>query len=287
LGESEGNELEGAEERFMSDGQPASPPVNKRAGWKRIVLVGLSCGVGIVVAVAAVIFLFNWYNDRPTSAKKWPEIDNPSQGFKITLRTEWRDGRVKYKLHVLPHDQSLAVAFDKVAGPAAKSGSFTVQLEDPSGFELCKIEMVELVPQMGDDGLVHAVEAEGDASGCSRSQYLEASEWNVVYRFPKISSSTSGDDKKTPNPEVTTKRTTRTQLTYPFEGEDSLTGFDYSGGQLETRAGHTFAVQREGERGTALLWTASARLKYSCRSASDCLIVNVDRDEAVHARMVR
>jgi len=259
--------------------QPVPHSDHKLARWKRLVLVGLSTGLALGVTLSVGLAAYTWHKNRPTPPKRWPDIDNPSQGIKVTLRTEWRDGEVKYKLRVLPHDHNLVAAFDKGVRAAAKLSSLTVRLEDSSGFELCKIEALELIPEMGDDGLAHSAQNEGDAYGCSRSQYLEAEKWNVAYRFPKISASAVEAEPK--------ERQAASNLKYPLEAEDLLTGFDSFGGHLETRAGHTFVVQREGERMAALLWTTSSRLKYICKTASECLIENTDNGEAVHGRMMR
>jgi len=112
---------------------------------------------------------------------------------------------------------------------------------------------------------------------------MPQADWNFTFRFPKLIVET----EKLDQPEHPKKNTqAATSLDFAdAKVTDSLTGFDMWSGHLETKSGHTFVVTREGEKITAVGWSAGSQIEYSCDRKRSCLIEN--GSEAVHARLAR
>jgi hypothetical protein len=149
--------------------------------------------------------------------------------------------------------------------------------------------MKNLTRVIDDHGQITALTADGESTECPPDKYRDSQTWNVSYSFPKLTNSIDLSAGLVPKPRAVTPHGAHVHAEdkVPLEGTDSKTGFNSWDGHLETRSGHTFVVYREGERTTALLWDTSARLRFTCRTNSDCLIENVGNNEAVHARMLR
>ena len=180
----------------MDEAHNTNDPTPAPSGGKRVLFISLSLGLGLGVALAAIDGIIVWYRNRPTPPKTWNESDFQAKGIRASLRTEWRDGKLKYQFRVRPYDQSLVTAFDKLARPAAVWGSFTITLNDKSGFEICKITVLELIPRIGSDGVVASIGGNGEDFLCTRSQYLESASWSLTSHFPKVAASTLDDAGK-------------------------------------------------------------------------------------------
>jgi hypothetical protein len=79
----------------------------------------------------------------------------------------------------------------------------------------------------------------------------------------------------------------------PSEEDDTLTGFDYLNGHLETLSGNTFLV-RTGEQDIAHTWNikvheggAQPRLHITCKTKDYCVIENTTNNQAVHGKRIR
>jgi hypothetical protein len=84
-----------------------------------------------------------------------------------------------------------------------------------------------------------------------------------------------------------------TQENAPTEKDDTLTGFDYLNGHLETLSGDTFLV-RPGEQDMVHMWSIKVEveggkqpgLHISCKTKTDCVIENMTNHQAVHGRRI-
>ena len=258
--------------------------------WKRLVLFGVSIGAGVAIALTLVIQFLSWYSDRPTPPKKWPRIELSGNGVRVSLVSEIRDGELLYQFAVRPLDPSLANSFERAASDRS-ANNFTVLLDDKSGFQLCDVAIEGLTEVLGSTGSVVALSAKGSSRSCPPDKYRDARAWSVSYNFPKLATTASPPASSSQEHTAATsnrgKLGVRAENGASLEGADSLTGFDFGSGHLETRSGRTFLVYREGEKFAANLWDTSARLQYTCKTQSDCLLEDLDNNEAVHARMLR
>jgi len=160
---------------------------------------------------------------------------------------------------------------------------------DASGFELCRGDPSGLTRMVDSAGKVSSLYGNGFLLGCSTNEYVEASNWNVTYRFPNLN---TWNHSATATPiegllaGKDTKSISRRHASTNVKGEDSITGVASWLGQVETKEGHTFHISREGEQMTILGWSAAQRIRYECKNGS-CSLENLDNSETVHASMVR
>jgi len=183
---------------------------------------------------------------------------------------------------------------------------FTILFYDESGFELCDTDVTPYQVVNDNDQIVELLA--NDHFYCSRSDYLNANRWSIKWVFPKLSASeavpapstetrATGNSKPKDTRKNTSARkangdTTSTQV-IPQDEFETLTGFDYNSGHLETRSGKTFVVYRQGERTTAVAWDSEAlmgkqaRLHIKCDASGECLVENLRYNEAVHARPLK
>lgn len=277
----------------MVDDQPGVQLGKRGAKWKRLLLIGFSAGAGIVITVVASFGIVQWYQNRPVRTKKeWRPLHLSDKKIKGMLHTEWRDGALKYKFFIEPDDKTLAEAFDRIVrnGHVGDLISANVDLRDAAGFALCKVNISGLSRVSASTGTIAALETEGEDHGCSRAEYVEATDWSFGGRFfPDLS------ERELPTKPNASAATSPPKVIALADAEDSLTGFDYlNTHHLETRAGHTFVLERVGEADMALSWAdydevqgTSTKLKLSCKNQSDCLIENERNGQAVHGRMIR
>jgi hypothetical protein len=259
----------------MPPNEAASGKAERMALWRRLILIGISLGVGLAVAGLGIVWGMYSYQNRPIPPTTWDPIELPQIGIKAWLKTEWRDGSLRYQFRVSPLSPELTKAFDKAANSSSKK-TFTVLFYDDAGFKLCDYEVTP-GPEVDTSGQVAALVSIESTWLCSSGNYRQARRWNLSYVFPTLSTERKSR-KRTSTPNV---RTTS------LEGTDSLTGFDYMSCRMETRSGHTFLLYRPGECTTALQWRVSARLRYACKTKRDCLVENLGNNQAVHARLLK
>lgn len=264
------------------------------ATWKRVALFGFCFGVGAAAAIGLTAWAVYSWNNQPSPLKTWPKITLENIRVQTRLKTEWRDGKLFYQFGAAPLAEQFGAAFDKVPRENDSIG-FSIALYDPNGFELCR-EKMTLTPMTDARGLVTELQDNDSGYGCSSKQYRGATNWNVFYTFPKLESTVAsrGTESSTAAANDVVNRVKKADdLDSPAikvitaQDMDSLTGFDLLDGHMETRAGHTFLVSRQGERITASTWTASSSLKYTCYRRTGCLIENTANGEAVHATLIR
>lgn len=270
----------------------------KAISLKKMFVICLGIGAGLTLAVVGVGASIVWFTSQPIPAREWPGLDVQSAGLQAKLKTDWNDS-VRYQLVVTPRADDLKAAFDSVVRTHRESISFTIHLFDSAGFELCKkdVKPTPFVDASDHYEGLHANESFYSFE-CPRSQYKRAKRWSLSYVFPPLVASGPADWHKLQGPdgkwyktqaasEQDAKAKVANFIGSPATGDDTLTGFDYVSGHLETRSGKTFLIYREGERNTANLWDTSAKLHFECKVKSDCLIENTDNNEGVHGKLLR
>ena len=93
---------------------------------------------------------------------------------------------------------------------------------------------------------------------------------------------------------LSVKQTTGSGVALTTEEDDTLTGFDFFNGHLETLSGNTFLV-RVGEQGIVDSWNIKVqveggnqpRLHITCKAKGDCVIENTTNNQAVHGKRIR
>jgi len=70
------------------------------------------------------------------------------------------------------------------------------------------------------------------------------------------------------------------------EGDDVTSGYDIPSNAIDTSAGRTFVIYKEGEHVTAMVyWSAGTHFHYKCDENSMCLLTNAESDVVLHARL--
>lgn len=295
----------------MPSTEPSTESLSKKpAWWKRAFLFGFSFGAGLVVVGALVILSINWYRNRPQPARNWPDTVIEHQKIKASLVTRWRGG-VMYQFTVSPQSEVDVEAFDKASKLLKGPPEVTILLYDASGFELCSIGLGEgrVIKQVDENGRNASLNADGTDYGCSDKDYSEVGKWSLSWKnlpdlSPFISSAASPSPKSSapappqaalprgtpsagsPGSKRQDENTETPDAVEKTSGNETLTGVDAITGRLDTKS-YSFLVYRSGERNTIILWEAKHRLRYECKAEADCLVVNVTRDETVHARIVK
>jgi hypothetical protein len=278
--------------------------------------IGLGLGIGIVATVASVL----WLTSRPVPARDWPRLEVEGAGLKAKLKTDWNEA-VRYQLVVTPRSDDLKAAFDDAVQSHRDSISFTVHLYDKAGFELCKKD-VKPTPFVNAENRIDGLHSNDTfySFECSRSNYKEADHWSLSYVFPALIAGVPTNGTATPALEWYKKQAPdgtwhKTQSASPQEAkeklakeiadaaqnenepteeDDTLTGFDYLNGHLETLSDNTFLV-RAGEQDIAHMWSIKVqveggkqpRLHITCKTKNDCVIENTINSQAVHGKRIR
>jgi hypothetical protein len=260
----------------------------KGYGFKRSLLICgvISVGLGIGIVIAAVSVAS--YLSRPISVTEWQKLDVPARSLRASLKTDW-DGLVRYQFKIRPRTQDLIPAFSRAVQANRDTVSFTLHLYDKNGFELCNT-VVKPTPVVDSENRVSEMEANDSFLYCDRSAYKNVDHWNLSYIFPNLAEIPDTNAKGAKESATKTGESTQQAVS----GDDTLTGFDFSSGHLETLSGKTFFVYREGERMTALDWETEQEVKggqaaihFDCRIGSDCLIENPQRHQTVHTKLLK
>jgi len=290
--------------------------------WKRLLLIAASIGAGLAIVAALLGLGTYWYYSHPRPTREWSERDIEAYGVKASLKTRWRDDALSYRLEVLPLNPDAIDAFDRSFRPLPEKLGFKLFLYDNSGFQLCSasIEKSDLAHDVDGHGKVVGLSVNATWPFCSYEHYKDASKWNLSWTglsklLPNpIGTAPSDTTVRMPDgtlvqnvprgtpksealrrynllkqrqasvPSVATDETPGEQLG-AIEGSDTLSGVDPVDNRLDMVSGRTFSVYRSGERYTVMYWSAKQRLRFSCKPQSDCVVVNTDRGETVHARL--
>ena len=288
----------------------------KNLGLKKLFLVCVGIGAGLGIGVVATFASVVWLTSRPIPARDWPRLEVEGAGLKATLKTDWNDD-VRYQLVVTPRSDDLQAAFDNAVRSHRDSISFTVHLYDKAGFELCKKD-VKPTPSVDADDHINELRANDTfySYECSRSNYKDADRWNLSYVFPPLTAGGTATPElkwyKKQAPDGTWYKTqaaspqeAKDKLAKeiadaarhdnePTEEDDTLTGFDYINGHLETLSGNTFLV-RAGEQDIANTWNIKVqveggkqpRLHITRKTKGDCVIENTTNNQAVHGKKIK
>ena len=109
-----------------------------RRNWKRWVVIGLSIGIGVVIAAFLLWWLVTTYQNRPTEAKTWPVVTVQGANLKASLKTRWKGG-LRYQFLVEPISPDFKASFDR-ATQDGSNYSFTLIFYDKAGFKLCEAD---------------------------------------------------------------------------------------------------------------------------------------------------
>lgn len=175
-----------------SSSPASSPPPRVIFGtWKRALVFGLAFGAGFLLALVLIGVAVWARQNRTTTVHSWNSIQLPQIGIKASLKTQARDGSVRYQFSVSPLSAELEDAFDRVAKPIDETKAFSAIFYDSNGFERCRGELNPLTPVTDATGKVSKLQGNGSISGCSVGEYAEAQSWNLIYQFPKLKTSSA------------------------------------------------------------------------------------------------
>jgi len=70
------------------------------------------------------------------------------------------------------------------------------------------------------------------------------------------------------------------------EGDDVTSGYDIPNNAIDTSAGRTFVIYKEGEHITAMVyWNPGTHFHYKCDDNSVCVLTTTESDVVLHARL--
>lgn len=313
-------EVEGGPTPAGPDAQPHISIMRRlrSLSLKKLFLAFVGIGAGLGVALVAAFSLVAWSTSRPLPARDWPRLEIEGAGLKAKLKTDWNDS-VRYQLVVTPRSDDLKAIFDSTVRSHRDSISFTIHLYDKAGFELCKKD-VKPTPFVDAGNRFDGLHANDTflSFECSRSAYKEVDHWTLSYVFPALTADVPIADAVTPGlkwykkqaPDGTWYKTqaaspqeakdklakeiaAAAQDNAPTEEDDTLTGFDYLNGHLETLSGNTFLV-RPGEQDMVNMWSIKVQLEggkqpglhINCKTKIDCVIENTTNHQSVHGRRI-
>jgi hypothetical protein len=272
----------------MSSVEPASEITRRKPLWKRVLLISV-CVLGGLAVLGIIIGVgIDLYYSFPRKTRSWPDKDVESNGLKASLKTRWRDDTLHYRLEISALSPDLSDSFDKAWTLPTESMHLALHLYDDSGFELCsnEIEASDIKKNVNKEGKIGRLSANATWPSCSLERYNDSRKWGLSWKsLPNVNVSAaitnvaSGEQA----PPVTKSR--KNEESEKLEGGTTLTGVDTLHGRLDTESGQTFLVYRSGERNTIIWWSAKQKLRFRCKTASDCLVVNTSREETVHARL--
>lgn len=272
----------------MSSTEAAPRLPGKMPLWKRLVLIGVSVGAGLGIMGTIVGLSIHWYYSHPRMTHEWPEHKMQAYGLKASLKTRWRDDALHYQLQISPLSPDAVDAFDKAFTTLTEPLDFTLYLYDDSGFQTCSdsIDASDIKHDVNREGKIKGLSVNTTWGFCSYEHYRDSRKWNLAWKgLPKVSTDTAAITPIAPT--ASAQQAPRTEKLEKTEGSETLTGVDPVNSRLDTESGHVFWVYSTGEQYTILAWSAKEQLRFTCRTRSDCVVVNTDRKETVHARLIK
>lgn len=282
-----------------SNGSTESPRIvepsmlSRRSTFPKLRVLLASAALLIVIALSGS-YMWKRYTSRPMR-KVFPPKDVPEIGLTVALRTERMDNSVVYVFRAKPLTADLKERMaDVLKSQDRRSLKFFAELEDSGNFELCRTE-VAWHPDLASDGTFAGMSGQGDFPDCTLSRYSKATGWNLQFHYPLTSESLSSSQPESQQTDRNNRASTaasngshRPSKIGIADGSsvDVLTGADAYSGAIETVAGHTLRVTRDAERATLLRWQNGDSLKFEC-AEQECLVSDINTDEAVHARVIR
>jgi len=189
-----------------------------------------------------------------------------------------------------PSGKKLSVAERNAAYQAARQSAIT---------QMQAAEVVRergkdiLQPQIGPDGLVTAVNAQG-ALPCSPDQYQRASYWDMNTDFPSLDEQAALLDPRAaalkakasePGAHAAKRAPNKLQTGFVFQGDERVTEYDAARGQLWTQ-GRTFHIDRMVGQATAMAWAnENTLIHYRCDQLASCALTAPGGSAVLHARL--
>jgi hypothetical protein len=249
--------------------------------WKKLAIVTVCSVVGVVLALGGIAFAIYRYEHPSTPPKDWPAIDLPMLGLRAHLHTEMRTGNVAYMYFIEPLTSRFSDDFARVANDSTIEKSFDITLRDKGGFQLCREDVTTFVAGFDDAGKAGQLASEGTIS-CPAHDYLDATHWQVTWKFPKLS-----ENNPMQTPAVLPKPKPRR-----VEADGELDSFSREEGVLTTKAGSQFLIDKSMRREVSL-WPSPAGseyntpLHYVCEPSRECTIENRWNGRTVTARLIK
>jgi len=236
----------------------------------------------------------------------WPDFSFPDYGLKAKLSTEWDEtlGHLNYRLTLMPSDDANSEEFfDRlsVAQHGLGEAQATLNVYDKRHFVIQDSEnYLNLFTTILDSSGKRQRATYQGKLFLTRDQYAAITEWNLtVSGLPPLNRSTakaSRPQKQSNGGQSSSKVGTKTleqrdaiqTVHNAEEGDDTASGYDIAANAIDTSAGRSFAIYKQGEQTTAIAyWSAGATFHYKCDENSLCLLTQDNSSVVLHARLRR
>jgi len=153
--------------------------------------------------------------------------------------------------------------------------------------------------QLDASGKVVSITAKGDVS-CPADSYDRVATWSFVPDFPTLDEQDEmvslQPDSKQAAQRAAAQRARRRMaykppsngFTFAFEGDDAVVDYDAAAGEMQTRAGKTFMIDKKGNESDVAIWQEyPAYFHYRCEQATSSCTLNRAGSAVLHATLKR
>jgi hypothetical protein len=311
-----GVDIKNADETPPAPEPPAAKPLTEsiRNFIKNPTKIYITASVALGVLLGIFIATFLWHADKPMGPYDLGTSAAKGTGLQGHLFTRW-EKKLEYRLTIEPADADLQAGFSLAVAHSPRPLSIAIHLQDDRGFVLCNKEILLrfdannaigqavsfsaeqeaareknqdlFLNQIGPDGTIAAIYAQGDMQDCSMRDYGKTFTWSITPDFPSIAEQKdllnrstqqlanaarqagAGHvirQKKTPDAVVNL-------LPFSVEGDDAIVEFDGYRGKIVTEAGKTFFFDKTSGAGSDSRWQDyPVSIHYRCDRASNCVI---------------
>ena len=292
--------------------KPLTESIRNFAKDSTKVYITASVALGILLGIVLATFL--WHSEKPVGPYDLGTSVAKGTGLQGHLFTRW-EKKLEYRLTIEPADADVRAEFSLQVAHSQRPLSVAIHLLDDRGFVLCNKEILlrfdpssVIAPsgsfsaaqeierekgqdlflnQVGPDGMIASIYAQGDIPGCSIQDYGKTFTWSITPNFPSIAEQKdllkiatlkqanaarqadvdhAAHPKKSPEPVVNL-------LPFSVEGDDAVVEFDGYRGKIETQAGKTFFFDKTSGAGSDSRWQDyPVSVHYRCDRASNCVI---------------
>jgi len=300
------------------------------SGLPRLALILL--GAGGLAIVILLVFLVVHPKAVPSFQDLGQGISNTA-GLKGELTARWVSGRAQYQLTFQPQFAIYKAGFSYVTGHPPEPLWINIRMLDATGYALCSKQILfrfnpaqatsprrhrtentsaspELAAlqaqeqqrekghdvfqnQMGDDGQVASVVAQGDLP-CTEKEYKRFGYWDFTTNFP----STDEQKQIMREPALAAARAAaeaqaarrRREAAMPrffVEGDANLASYNSSRAVVEASSGQAFQVLRSTDRAAADEWAADrAQVHYNCDQHATCTLSRSGDPHVIEVRSI-